>query len=359
MHSKLKSLRHSNRARQGGFTMIEMMVAMTLSLILLAGVLSVVYSSKITFFENERVSRLQESGRAAFDIMLRDLRGAGYFGCAQPISGLATINNVLTNSTSLLWNLAEPLQGYEGTSGTFAPALDPVFVNAIASNDVIAVRSIRATQPAFRSIAPVSPVGAFTVMRGSAEDVQPETPMIISDCEFATIFVATAFNGAGTQATISHGIGTTPGNTSDSILATFRQGAQVSPIETVYYYIRNSGSGTAPSNDPALWRPSLWRGVSGLPPVELISGVEGLELQYGIAPANSVNVTQYVDANAVVDWGAVVSVRIALLIRSAEPTSPEIDNRTYTLINATRGPFADRYERTLFTTTVTLRNRTG
>ncbi len=51
--------------RQRGFSLVEIMVALTLSLILLGGVLAVMYSSKVTYMENERVGRLQENGRAA------------------------------------------------------------------------------------------------------------------------------------------------------------------------------------------------------------------------------------------------------------------------------------------------------
>ena len=110
--------------RQGGFSLVEIMIAITLSLIVLAGVLAVMYSSKVTYAESERVGRLQESGRAAVDLMLRDLRGAGFPGCAQPIAGLFSLNNILTNPTDVINNFAEPAFGYEGTGGTWSPALD-------------------------------------------------------------------------------------------------------------------------------------------------------------------------------------------------------------------------------------------
>src|SRR5215470_18617940 len=103
--------------RYRGFSAVELMVAMTLSLILIAGVLSLVYSSKITYLENERVSRNQEGGRAAFEMILRDVRGAGFQGCAPAIAKGFVLNNLLNNPGSLLWQLDQPLQGYEGSSG--------------------------------------------------------------------------------------------------------------------------------------------------------------------------------------------------------------------------------------------------
>ena len=70
--------------RQYGFSVVELMVSMTISLLLLAGVLSVMYSSRITYDENARVSRLQEYARASVELVLRDLRSAGNQGCATP-----------------------------------------------------------------------------------------------------------------------------------------------------------------------------------------------------------------------------------------------------------------------------------
>src|SRR3954454_5994998 len=100
------------RQSQAGFSMVELMVALTLSLILIGGVLSLVYSSKITYLENERVAGNQEGGRAAFEMILRDLRGSGFPGCAPALAGAVFVNNILTNPASLLWQLDTPLQGY-------------------------------------------------------------------------------------------------------------------------------------------------------------------------------------------------------------------------------------------------------
>ena len=44
-----------------GFSIVELMVAMTLSLVLLAGALSILYSTKLTSSENDRTARIQEA----------------------------------------------------------------------------------------------------------------------------------------------------------------------------------------------------------------------------------------------------------------------------------------------------------
>ena len=59
------------------------MVSITLGLILLAGVMSIFHSSKVTYNTNEKTARLQENGRVALDFLTHDLRSAGYLGCAR------------------------------------------------------------------------------------------------------------------------------------------------------------------------------------------------------------------------------------------------------------------------------------
>lgn len=65
-------------AHQKGLTLIEIMVAITISLALLAGVIQIVIGNKATYRTLDSLSRLQENGRAATEILLRDIRMAGF-----------------------------------------------------------------------------------------------------------------------------------------------------------------------------------------------------------------------------------------------------------------------------------------
>lgn len=340
-------------SRQRGFSIVELLVAMTLSLIVLAGVLAVMFSSKVTYNENERVGRIQENGRAAIELILRDLRGAGFPGCAQPIPGLLQVNNMLANPTAAAWNLTQPLVGFEGSGGIWTPTLDAaLFPNATANNDVVLVRTIPAGMPSMRVSASVSPTAAIAVGKETDETLVVGTPAVISDCEFASIFIVGGFADGGATATISRSTaGGPPSNATTNLGATFAIGAQVAPITSIGYFIAPNPAGT--SN-------SLWRVVGNAAPQEIVPGAQALQIRYGIDTDGDAEVTvnNYVDANAVTDWDQVVSVSLALLIRSSEPNSSMLDTRQYRLLGINLGPFNDRYQRSLFTTTVTLRNRT-
>ena len=64
--------------RQSGLTLVELMVALVLGLLLLGGVTNVLVSSKQTFQANDDLGRVQENGRFALDILISDIRMAGY-----------------------------------------------------------------------------------------------------------------------------------------------------------------------------------------------------------------------------------------------------------------------------------------
>lgn len=61
-----------------GFTLIELMVAMALSLFLIGGVVLMYASSKAAYLDSNQLSRLQENIRFASDYMVRDIRNAGF-----------------------------------------------------------------------------------------------------------------------------------------------------------------------------------------------------------------------------------------------------------------------------------------
>jgi type IV pilus assembly protein PilW len=126
-------------------------------------------------------------------------------------------------------------------------------------------------------------------------------------------------------------------------------------VVTVIYYIRPSTADAAIT--------SLWRKTSsgaGTFTEELAEGIERLEVQYGVDNVGGDGrVDQYVDAGGVANWANVISVRVALLARAMEPYGNDLDRETYTLLDpaAPVGPFNDRFQRRVFTTTVALRNQ--
>ncbi|MEP7243214.1 MAG: PilW family protein [Gammaproteobacteria bacterium] len=347
-----------------GFSLVELLVSMTISLILLGGVLAVVYSSKVAYYENERVGRLQENGRSAIEILLRDMRAAGFPGCLQPIPGLFSIKNTLTNPDTLLWNLTQPVFGYDATDDSWQPAMSADATTLFSDpnplptpgNDIIVIRTVQTGAPLLRTPAQVMPTGDISVEKDPAESIRKDTPMVISDCTGAAVFLPTdvAEGADGTTAVLKHEASAgSPGNDSDDFKHTYAVGARVAPIVSIIYYIAPSRT----IDGPALWRIT---GTDGTP-TEVIAGAEAMQLRYGVDTNNDALIDTYLDASAITGtaWSNVISVSLAILIRSDEPNSPILDTRTYTMLSTVLPAFNDHYQRSLFTTTVTLRNRTS
>jgi type IV pilus assembly protein PilW len=351
-----------------GFTLIETLVAMTLGLIMLAGTLSVLFSSRITFMENERVAHLQESVRSGMEIILRDLRGGGYPGCAHALApdDFAT---TLANPTHLLRNFAQPLTGFEATgkdswSPEIGSGLKDVRPQPLSGSDILAIRSVRSNARFYRTATDMSSgTDAVTVKKGSSEKPATGAYFFISDCTKSTVFAATAVGADGDSWVISHGSSAGSPNAKDNI-GSYTTGAVVAPVDTVVYYIAQSED--APQGQVM---PSLWRIVTSEPagdpkippgtPQEIVPGVEAMQIEYGVDTNGDRLVDEYRKAKDVGadDWRNVIVVKLALLVRSVEETGVEPDGKTYTLLDDTKlGPFNDRRQRTILTTTVTLRN---
>lgn len=64
--------------RQCGLSLVEIMVALVISLFLTAGVIQLFIGSKQTYRFHDALSRLQENGRLALDTMAADIRMAGF-----------------------------------------------------------------------------------------------------------------------------------------------------------------------------------------------------------------------------------------------------------------------------------------
>mgnify|MGYP000040487658 CR=1 FL=1 len=68
-----------NIRKQAGLSIIELLIASTLSLILLTGVIQIFVSTKQAYSTTDNVSRAQENGRFAIDVLSKYARMGGYW----------------------------------------------------------------------------------------------------------------------------------------------------------------------------------------------------------------------------------------------------------------------------------------
>jgi Tfp pilus assembly protein PilW len=93
----------------------------------------------------------------------------------------------------------------------------------------------------------------------------------------------------------------------------------------------------------------------------IAEGVENIQFLYGIdidplEEGSDHAVDRYVNASDVSNWGQVISIQVAILVRSLKEVEDKAESKTYTLLNTPVTTATDRYQRAVFSTTVHLRN---
>ena len=338
-----------------GFSIVELMVAMAISLLLLAGVIAIFASSKSSYETNDKLSRIQESGRYALDQFTYDIRSAGYEGCSRTSTYVSTS---LKDNTSLLWNFRDggPVSGYQYTgSATWSPAFPtgilPTGIGApINGSDILVLRlPVREAVPLQLTDKMATVDSPLTVTDVPDAFKVGDIAMAYS-CEAQAFFQVTGYGGGKLEHAKG---GSNPGNDNSNLSYVFRKNAEVVPVNTVIYYIAQSTAGARAS--------SLFRKVGTNNPEELVEGVEQMQIDYGVDNDGNNTVDGYVIASAVTNWSRVFTIRVALLVRSIEAYGTDKDVQTYTLLTGTTAvPVVepnDRFYREVFTATVGIRNR--
>lgn len=331
--------------RARGLSLVELMVAISIGMLLSVATATVYYQSSRTYNIENNLSRLQENGRLALDLIVRDLRMATYSGCNA--AGI-TSNNVLATPAAYAYNFAVGIQGFYGTGGGWTPAPPadfPVPATAYTTSDVLTVRHAEPLGIYVSAPYMVQSTDAITVPANnniSAGDV-----LMVSDCAGISYFQATSTPGAG-GGTLTHVAGAgVPGNASGDLGRAFTNNAEVAHMSTVTYFVAPSQFGGGPS---------LWRVVSTNAAEELVENVETLRIQMGVDTDADLSANAYQLPSAAVPLAQVTSVRVSLVVRTGDDNLAT-KAQTY-FFNGAPVLATDLRLRRGFTATVNLRNRT-
>lgn len=104
------------KTRQSGFSLVELMIAITLGMVLMGAALQFIVSTRQTYDINDDVARIQENGRIALDILVNDLQFAGY---RTPLNGDGLVPNFFLMNCATGANSADAclLDGEGGGAG--------------------------------------------------------------------------------------------------------------------------------------------------------------------------------------------------------------------------------------------------
>lgn len=105
---------------QQGFSLVELMIAITLGMVLMGAALQFMVSTRQTYELNDDISRIQENGRIALDIMVKDLQMAGY---RAPMNGDGKVPDFFLKETTVAGSFLQ--DGGGANSDRLAIQFDP------------------------------------------------------------------------------------------------------------------------------------------------------------------------------------------------------------------------------------------
>ena len=157
---------HVRRSRLQGFTLIELMIALTVGGIAISSLYALGSASTRHFREQNRVSTTQSSLRAAMNQIKRDFQRAGFLGTpsvAVPTERCQTVGSPLhdTTGTAGRGQLAA-ISAYRKNVATAAGVLDPENLNAWATVDEVILMGNYSTSGEYMGVV-VTGSGSVTI----------------------------------------------------------------------------------------------------------------------------------------------------------------------------------------------------
>jgi type IV pilus assembly protein PilW len=403
--------------RQAGLSLIELMIAMVIGLVLILGLIQVFAASRQAYQLSQGIARNQENGRFAIDFLSRDLRMAGHTGCVNdqqlltanaaglPIGGniRSLFLNEADRNSNTVANIPFPLrfdvaiQGFDasgtepddtltisttpaaGGAADWSPALPNDLANLahtpIRGSDVVVLRYFSPEETKIQGYTPGATPAVLYPDESAAGSTRVATGghglYAVADCGGATVFQATAAPGNTGMNVDQSGLNLSSlafVGTHDGAPAYSAGQASLFRAESVAYYVALNAD-----NVPSLYR-AHWEAAPGgaLNAVEeeMVEGVESLQLLYGqdSAPLTSMpsgyiteshSAAEIGDATNAARWRRIGSVQIGLVVRggSERAASEQADAGDMSVLAVSINPPADGHYRSVYETTVALRNR--
>ncbi|MDR1351174.1 MAG: prepilin-type N-terminal cleavage/methylation domain-containing protein [Zoogloeaceae bacterium] len=176
----MKTLRKNPAASavQGGFTLIELMVAAVIGLVVLMAVSFAFIGGRHAYVLNSEMMRMQENARAALETIRRDARMAGFHGCVDA--------EELEDMSGMGVNFDRFKDGVYAQAGGYTDAIPNMADNAASVGmEIHGVRANAGTADVLKEF--VASDGALTVAGGALAhllelDDYSDARVLISDC---------------------------------------------------------------------------------------------------------------------------------------------------------------------------------
>lgn len=340
--------------RHSGYSVIELMIAMSLGVLVTGGMVSLFIAGKQSYSETERAARMQENGRTALYVLADELRHANFWG---PVIDNRSIR-LLDNDTN---------EDNNSFSGCASWAYAPV---ANSSANLTADPLVGSDS-----------LSSLLAMSNLSTDCTSDVANISTNSSIVAI--KRVSSGTATWSALSADELMMRGNSGGAMMARKAGSSSILPApytggpsasQTDWYYrpkiffVSNaSDCGTTSDNTPTL---CVAEGTTAVVQsvYPLVNGIEVMHIEYGIdTDDDGAPNAYYTSTNAVT--GVPVTANVYLLLRDPTPDYHYIDENCYTLGSKTYPDPADcvepftkftgddrHYHRTQFSTAVILHN---
>ncbi|HET6545219.1 MAG TPA: PilW family protein [Rhodanobacteraceae bacterium] len=401
--------RKIHRPVAAGVSLIEMMVALVIAGLLAIGLLQIFAASSATSRMQEGLSRVQESGRFAVQYLDRQLRMVGYMGCgsdterltqASAVNHLAQFDAAVPGGNVVpggpQFRFQRPIEAFTVGTDTLPAGVDAlgatdgtqILVLRMIGDESVPVIQVTRTAGNVNNLEITVASATAPVFAGTDGG---EVLYALESCRSADVFAATqtgtvltALGATAPNVYLDPGVtdcnaaGNCPWDfrISNAFLNASSAGggglelnAAIHRAEYLAIFVKDNAEGI-----PSLYVHRFERDSHDLAPTpeELTEGIENLQLRFGIDTGGDGQVDEYRSTTEVIAgltddvaldaaWRKVVSVRVGMLIQSAQRAgvggqvsgSP----RTYTVLGTTITPPDDGAMRQVYETTIALRNR--
>lgn len=292
-----------------GFSLVELMISITLGLLIVAATLSIFASNKQAYRTTENLGRVQESARIAFELIGNDVREAGGTQCANTAgpgrSGIDVVS-VLTPSAPMasgdFWSdWANSVRGIDNTGPN--------------NSDTLQLKS--GGEDMFHVNSHDSAAATVNINTSQNHDLLAGDIVMLCDYRQGAIFQVAAVAGDDVTHTAG-GLNTIANLGIGGVAYTFNEHATISRVNATEWFVAANGRG-----GNSLFRSTL-RNVGGNPEMSGITAPPGEEIAEGV---NNMQVSFLLPGNAdfvtsaavpLARWEEVLAVRIAITFESAD-----------------------------------------
>lgn len=309
--------------KEGGFTLIELMIALLLGLLVMGAAIAIFLSNRQAYTATEGLGRVQENVRFAFELMARDIREVG----ANPCGRHVPVVNVVTGSSANWWTdlnsevddvsgeLVNPWYGtLEGfTGGQAMPSVDFGGGAAQRVNGTEAIL-LNSADDAVYSVQSHNPGAATFTLSTSSTNLESNSLVIVCDARQASIFRAASVSGPTISHTDAGGLNCTsnlglPADCATATAYNYQPNAMVARLGGAQWYIGNNGR-----DGTSLYQSRITADGSGVTTQEIVEGVESLNFEFLQDGAADYVTTATITSAA--GWAEVIAVRLTLGMRT-------------------------------------------